>query len=250
MTQLASSQDSQSRSGSSTPIRIIILCAALVAMAIAIHFTPIQAWLANAHQLRHQVRDLGFWKYPVTILSVAVLVACGVPRLLFCTAGGMVFGFWPGLIVVQIGTLLGSYAAFLVIRWGDRDHLLRRFPRLDRLASLVQEQGIVGVILLRQLPLHGTITNLCLGLSRVRHRDYLIGSAIGLLTEAIPATLIGTGMVKGHFADTVRFIVIAVLAASMIWLVAAWWLRKIRRTRSGSTLIMEASSAQMQARSN
>jgi uncharacterized membrane protein YdjX (TVP38/TMEM64 family) len=177
-----------------------------------------------------------------------VLVACGVPRLLFCTAAGMVFGFWPGLILAHIGTLLGSYAAFLVIRWGDRDHALRRFPRLDRLANLVQDQGVVGVILLRQLPLHGTIINLCLGLSGVKHRDYLIGSAIGLLTEAIPATLIGTGMVKGSFKNSVQFIVIAVVAAATIWLVAAWWLGKVRRTRSGSTLIKEAASAQTQAR--
>ncbi len=247
MTQLASSQGSEPRSGSAAPVRILFLCAVLVALAVAIHFTPIQAWLADAHHLRRQVRLLGFWKYPVSMMTVAVLVACGVPRLLFCTAAGMVFGFWPGLIVAQIGTLLGSYSAFLVIRWGDRDHALRRFPRLDRLASLVQEQGIVGVILLRQLPMHGTITNLCLGLSAVKHRDYLIGSAIGLLTEAVPATLIGTGMVKGSFKDTVRFIVIAVVAASVIWLVAAWWLRRIRQTRSGATLIKEAANAQVQA---
>ncbi len=247
MTSLTTPQDSGSRSASSAPIRIILLCAALVAVAIAIHFTPIQSWLADAHQLRRTVRALGFWKYPVTILTVALLVACGVPRLLFCTAAGMVFGFWPGLILAQIGTLLGSYAAFLVIRWGDRDHALRRFPRLDRLAHLVQEQGVVGVILLRQLPLHGTITNLCLGLSGVKHRDYLIGSAIGLLTEAIPATLIGTGMVKGSFMDSVRFIMIAVVAAAFIWLLAAWWLRRVRQTRSGSTLIKEAATAEAQA---
>jgi uncharacterized membrane protein YdjX (TVP38/TMEM64 family) len=161
----------------------------------------------------------------------------------------MVFGFWPGLIAAQIGTLLGSYAAFLIIRWGDHHHALRRFPRLHRLGNLVQGQGIVGVILLRQLPLHGTITNLCLGLSRVKHRDYLIGSAIGLLTEAIPATLIGTGMVKGSFSDSVRFIVMAVVAASIIWLIAAWWLQKIRRTRSGSTLIREAARAHARTQS-
>ncbi len=166
------------------------------------------------------------------MLIVAVLVV-DVPRLLFCTAAGMVFGFWPGLIAAQIGTLLGTYSAFLVIRWSDRDHALRRFPRLNRLAGLVQGQGVVGVILLRQLPLHGTITNLCLGLSRVKHRDYLIGSAIGMLTEAIPATLIGTGMVKGSFTDSVRYIVMAVIAASVIWMVAAWWLQKIRRYASG-----------------
>jgi uncharacterized membrane protein YdjX (TVP38/TMEM64 family) len=248
MTSVASSQDSSSGAGRSAPIRIIVLCVALIAVAIALHFTPIQSWLADAHQLRREVRELGFWKYPVTVLTVAVLVGCGVPRLLFCAAAGMVMGFWPGLITTQIGTLLGYYVAFLVIRWGDHDHALRRFPRLDRLASLVREQGVVGVILLRQLPLHGTITNLCLGLSGVKHRDYLIGSAIGLLTEAIPATLIGTGMVKGSFADTTRYIVIAVLAAAIIWIVGAWWLRKVRQTRSGQTLINEAASAELQTR--
>ncbi len=42
----------ESRPEGSAPIRIILLCVALIAIAVAIHFTPIEAWLADAHQLR------------------------------------------------------------------------------------------------------------------------------------------------------------------------------------------------------
>ena len=48
----------------------------------------------------------------------------------------------------------------------------------------------------RQLPISGLITNLLLGLAPIRHLDFLVGTAIGLLPEAIPFTLVASGAVK------------------------------------------------------
>jgi uncharacterized membrane protein YdjX (TVP38/TMEM64 family) len=248
MTVVGPSQDSPPAEARAIPIRAIVLVSVLVIVAVGIHFTPISAWLQDTEQLHRSVHALGHWTYPATVLTVAVLVAFGVPRLLFCAAGGMVLGFWPGLILTQIGTLLGYYAAFLLIRWGNRDRALHRFSKIARLAELVQGQGVLGVILLRQLPLHGTLVNLCLGLSRVKHRHFLIGSAIGILTEAIPATLIGAGLVKPSFKDSARYLVIAGIVTAVVSIACTYWIRRIRRSRAGSMLIDEAAHAEMESR--
>jgi uncharacterized membrane protein YdjX (TVP38/TMEM64 family) len=220
-----------------------ILALVLVTMASIVHFTPIRHWVEDTDQLHRHAEALGQWVYPATVVIVALLVSCGVPRLLFCAAGGMVLGFWPGLICTQIGTMLGYYGAFLFIRWGGRSGALHKIPKVGRLVDLFQDQGVLGVILLRQLPLHGTLTNLCLGLSRVKHRHFLIGTAIGILTEAIPATLIGAGMVKPSMQDSVRYFAVAGVAVVALWISGSYFIRNIRRTSAGAEMIEQATEA-------
>ncbi|MBN2108138.1 MAG: hypothetical protein JW832_12005, partial [Deltaproteobacteria bacterium] len=54
------------------------------------------------HEISEYLRSFG-WAAPlVFIFAVAGLVAVGVPRLLLCPIGGMAFGFWQGLLWVQL----------------------------------------------------------------------------------------------------------------------------------------------------
>jgi len=217
--------------------RAFIISGVLIAAMLAIHFTPVRAWLSDLDRLRDSLRGLGAWVYPVSVLAVALLVGCGVPRLLFCAIGGAVFGFWMGLLITQIGTLLGHYGAFLSMRWGGREWALCRWPKLERWARLVEDQGIAGVILVRQIPVHAMLTNLCLGLSHLKHRQFLIGTAIGILPEAIPATLVGAGLVKSSLKDSIGYIAIAAGAFAVIWIVCARAFGKMRGTAAGAELV-------------
>ncbi|MGA2660485.1 MAG: hypothetical protein ABSH34_23545, partial [Verrucomicrobiota bacterium] len=49
----------------------------------------------------------------------------------------------------------------------------------------------------RQLPVPGLLVNLACALFPLRHRDFLIGTLLGQLPEAVPCTLIGAGALKG-----------------------------------------------------
>jgi uncharacterized membrane protein YdjX (TVP38/TMEM64 family) len=222
--------------------RALIIAAVLIAAVLTIHLTPIREWLKDAARVRQTPDELGPWVYPVTIIAVAALVSCGVPRLLFCALGGMLFGFWLGLLLTQAGTLLGHYCVFLFIRWGGRDWVLNRWPKLNRWADLIHEQGVVGVILIRQLPAHAMLTNLCLGLSHVKHRHFLIGTAIGLLPEAIPVTLVGAGLVKASLKDSAGYLAIAAGAFALIWIGGAYALKAMRRRQAGSEIVTGAES--------
>ncbi len=218
-------------------LRASLIGAVLVAAMLAVHLTPLRSWLTDADRIRAAVRDLGIWVYPFGILAMALLVSCGVPRLLFCAVGGTVFGFWAGLLLTTLGTLAGHYATFLFIRWGGRAWVLHRWPKLRRWAEIIDDQGVVGVILVRQLPTHAMLTNLCLGLSQVKHRDFLIGTAIGLLPEAIPATLVGAGLVKASLKDSAGYLVIAVAAFAAIWIACGHAFRALRSRQSGSSFV-------------
>src|SRR2546421_657934 len=135
--------------------RAVLLIAVLAAAITAVYLSPVRAWLSDAGGVRRAVQSLGLWIYPVGIGTIALLVGCGVPRLLLCTVAGMTLGFWRGMLLGEFGTLLGYYAVFLFIRWGGRDWALHRWPRLRKWSDLIQGQGILDVILLRHIATRG-----------------------------------------------------------------------------------------------
>ncbi len=93
---------------------------------------------------------------------------------------------------------------------------------------------MAGVILARQIPIHGTLINFCLGLSRVKHRHFLIGTAIGMLPEAIPVALVGAGLVKSSLKESAGVLGLAVVAFVLLWMGSAYAFRRLRsRPRSG-----------------
>jgi uncharacterized membrane protein YdjX (TVP38/TMEM64 family) len=222
--------------------RVVLLCAVLIGAMVLAYFLPIRARLQDPALDRRVILSAGLWIYPASLAIVAILVGCGVPRLLLCAVGGMVLGFWWGFAIVQAGSLLGYYAVFLFIRWGGRDWALRRWPAMRKWANLVQDHGVMGVILLRQLPIHGSFVNLGLGLSHVKHRHFLIGTAIGSLPEAIPATLAGAGLAKASIKTTAGYLGITLVALALIWIICGYILRAMRHSRTGSEVLAEAAS--------
>jgi len=196
--------------------------AAVLAVVLVVIF-----WVAYFSPLKDEVRDLatqvvalrraGPGPVAVYIFLVTVLVAVGMPRLVLYCAGGFLFGFWWGLLASEAGTVLGSYALFLFVRWGGRDWVLHRWPGLRRWAQGLRSAGIPAVLIMRQVPVAGIFVNLALGLSHIRNRDFLLGTAVGLLPEGVPATLIGAGMMHGR-----PQVAAAVAAVSVALLAAAW----------------------------
>jgi len=200
-------------------------------LMVLVYASPLRDYLGQLRELSAFVRGFG-WLAPVVLtVSVAVLVAVGFPRLFFCVLSGMALGFWPGLLWAQLGTLLGNYAVFSAVRLGGGDWAERYLSRHLKLRELIQEEGISGVILARQLPLPGLLINMACGLFSVRPRDFIIGTIVGQLPEAVPCTLIGAGILQVSFAKSLGLICLGVGAAVAAWIAVRWGLRMKRSER-------------------
>ena len=215
-------------------LRAVILLAVLVIAVLLVQFSPVRGILQDTARVRKIVQSLGPFAYPACLLASAILIGCGVPRLLLCAVASAVLGFGWGLVLTQTGAVLGYYTVFCFVRYVGRDWVTHRNPRLRAIADTIQDQGIAGVVLARQIPIHGTLINLCLGLSRVKHRHFLIGTAIGLLPEAIPVALIGAGLVKSSLKESTGTLALAALAFAVLWVGSAYALRSLRRRRAGT----------------
>ena len=175
----------------------LIMLAVVAAAFALVYLTPLRKFLGNIQSVKYWLLSLG-WVGPAAWMGIVfALVAAGMPRLLFCPIGGLAFGFWHGLLWTQVATLGGYYALFLFVRWGGRDFVLRHWPRVGRLKEHFHgHSAVLAVFAVRQLPISGLLINFLLGLSPIRHRHFLLGTAFGILPEAIPFTLVASGMLK------------------------------------------------------
>jgi uncharacterized membrane protein YdjX (TVP38/TMEM64 family) len=130
----------------------------------------------------------------------------------------MVFGFAWGLLWTQIGTVLGAYATFLFVRWRGRDYILDRYPRLCQLSQKLEGNGLMAVLIARQLPINGLTNHLFLGLSPVSHRDFLLGTALGFLPQGITACLIGAGLIHADAGRDMGYLALGVVASLLLGL--------------------------------
>jgi uncharacterized membrane protein YdjX (TVP38/TMEM64 family) len=206
----------------SFPWKPLIMLAVMAAAFALIYFTPARSYLANIQVVKLWLLSLG-WVGPAAWMGIVfVLVATGMPRLLFCPIGGLAFGFWYGLLWTQVATLAGYYVLFLFVRWGGRDFVLRHWPRVGQLKNHFHgPSAALMVIAVRQLPVSGLIINFLLALSPIRHSHFLIGTIFGILPAAIPFTLVASGIFKLTGQNTPLYIAAAVgiflLLSVMIW---------------------------------
>lgn len=210
-------------------LKVVVLALGVGALLVIVYLSPLRQYLGNLQDLSQRIRSFGPVAPLVLCGGVALLVALGFPRLLFCFLAGMALGFWSGLFWAQLGTLVGNYVLFLVVRglgrdWGER--LLSK--RLD-FHRLVEQRGALGVVLARQLPLPGLFINIGCALLPIRHIDYLTGTIIGQLPQAIPCTLIGAGLLQASLRKSIGVIGLAVALSIVGWLCLRYLLNRRAR---------------------
>jgi uncharacterized membrane protein YdjX (TVP38/TMEM64 family) len=188
------------------------------ALLVIAELSPLRTYLERWREVSEDLRGLGASAPLVVVVAVAVLVGVGFPRWPFCIIAGAALGFWTGLLWAQLGTLLGNYAVFLLVRLGSGDWAERYLSRRVRLRNVIRQEGIPGVILARQMPLPGLLINIACGLVPLRQRDYLVGTMLGQLPLAIPCTLIGAGILQASFRRSLAVIGLAVASSVLAWL--------------------------------
>ncbi len=202
-----------------TWVKPAILLSVIAAGLLIVAFSPLKTHLRRVEDIRAWLEPFGYAGPLIYMAGVFVLIALGFPRLLFCPVGGVLFGWSWGLVWTQLPTLIGYYALFLFVRWGGRDFVLRRWPRLQRMHKVFHQGAIPTIFVMRQLPVNGLIINLLLGLSSIRHLDFLAGTAIGILPSAMAMTALGSGAVAMSEGRGTAWVAAAVAAMLLMWIV-------------------------------
>jgi uncharacterized membrane protein YdjX (TVP38/TMEM64 family) len=167
--------------------------AALVALVLAFRLLPVDTWLLG---LVERIRDTGLRGAGLFVVLYVVATVLVMPASVLTLGAGFAYGPVYGSLLVVVASNLGALAAFLLGRTALRErvsHRLESQPRFSAVDAAVADQGFKVVLLLRLSPLFPfNLLNYALGLTRVRPRDYVLASLLGMLPGTVLYVYLGS----------------------------------------------------------
>lgn len=194
----------------------LIRAAVLVVLVGAATAVALTVGLPDVAEIRAWVAALGPLAPPLFVLLYAAATLAPLPKNVLSAVAGLVFGLAAGIAIVLVAAVLGAIVAFGLGRTLGRD-AVQRFTgtRVARLDALLRRRGILAVIGLRLVPIVPfTAVNYAAGLTSVGVRDYLLGTAVGIVPGTVAYVALG---VYGSEPDQWPFVaaVIVLLALSI-----------------------------------
>ncbi len=207
-------------------LKILVAVAALLGLAAVWRWTPLRQWL----DIR-QIIAAAAWveSMPLSPLLVMAGFVLGgflsLPLTLMIIATVIIFGPFRGVIYSLAGAELSAMIMFFAGRRLGRE-VVARFggSMLNRLNRRLSEAGLLAVVTFRIIPVAPfSVVNMVAGISKLRPRDFALGSIIGMIPGAIAIAFVADRIVEtlrspdtGHLA--VAFAAMALAAAAMVWL--------------------------------
>jgi uncharacterized membrane protein YdjX (TVP38/TMEM64 family) len=190
--------------------RLIVLAAIILVAAVVAGLIG----LPDPEQLAADVAAIGPAAPAGFVLLYAVVKLVPLPKNVLTVIAGLLFGLVGGTVLTLLGALLGAVAAFGLGRVLGREAVERiTGRRAARLDDLLRRRGFLAVVRVRLVPvLPFTAINYAAGLTAVRNRDYLIGTALGIIPGTIAYASLGAyGTSPGSWPFAVAILALVAL---------------------------------------
>ena len=204
---------------------------AAAAISRAWRWTPLHELLADLHPgglARRVCRLLGAY-------LLASLTAFPITLLILAT--GLVFGPIAALLYAWAGSLLGAAAGFGLGRVLARD-LAQRLSgaRLTAIGRRLDKRGLLAVIAVRIVPVAPfTVVNLAAGAARVRLRDFMLGTFLGMSPGILAVTVFwGQVLAAVRQPSPLSLMVLSLIGTGIVLGAVALRRWLTRRTASGA----------------
>jgi len=133
--------------------------------------------------------------------------------------GGFLFGEIYGTIYAVFAATLGASVAFFISRFLGKgfvdDMLSKKLKKVNKYDDKLKQHGFITTLFLRLIPLFPfNGLNFAMGVTRVRFKDYLIATMIGIIPGTFILTSIGNSVMDMATFKLYLFIVLFVLLAA------------------------------------
>lgn len=161
---------------------LLIFVGALVTLWLLSREVLSLDWLAKEEaRLRGSLAEqpiLGFVLGFVVYVGVSLVPGTTGKAIL----AGWFFGFWAGLVLVNVGLTVAALIAFFVSRYEFRDAIQERFgPRLARVNLALEREGAGYLFCARVLHAPYCVTNYVMGATPIPWRSFWWATQLGLL---------------------------------------------------------------------
>jgi uncharacterized membrane protein YdjX (TVP38/TMEM64 family) len=162
--------------------RVLALMLVVIGAVLAAIFLPLAEWTTR---LAERAREAGGVGVAIFFALYVISTVAAVPGSVLTLAAGFAYGPFWGLVLASPASIAGATCAFVLGRTLLRDWAARKVgsaPKARAIDAAIGREGFKLVLLLRLSPLFPfNLLNYLLSLSKVRLRDYVVASAIGML---------------------------------------------------------------------
>jgi uncharacterized membrane protein YdjX (TVP38/TMEM64 family) len=204
----------------------LLLLAILALVAWKLRYLGQERLDITASDARHP------WWFALAFVAVfGVIAALPTPASPLAYAAGGLYGLAQGSLLAWCGSMLGGAAGYWLARgvWADTAvRLLARYE--NRMRDIRERTDMLVTLRLRLIPLVPFgIFNYAAGAARISFRDYLAGTAIGIIPYTVAAVFAGERVAAGFRGGGRSALLIA--ASVMLALIGVSFLPSVIRKR-------------------
>lgn len=177
------------------------------------------------------------------VVVFALTHPVGLPSVALTFAAGLVWPAPSAVLLSWAGGMVGTFVAFWFGRWVGRDWVSARLPaRLRRYDEQLERRAIVTVTLVRSFTYLPPAADWFFGVSRIRVRQFVVGTAVGIVPPTVVIVLAGEGITR-WVGDGGPSVVIAGAALAAVLPVALLVRRRVLRRRASEVREADGSMA-------
>jgi uncharacterized membrane protein YdjX (TVP38/TMEM64 family) len=209
-------------------LRGVLLLVLLFAVAAAWRLTDLKDYVDVAAIASWEGSLQNHPAAPVVVLAGYVVAGLAVfPVTILIAATAFAFEPWTALAYSLAGCVLSAMAIYaLGYRLGRKTVMRFTGYRWNRLHGLISKHGILAVATIRMIPVAPySIVNLAAGAVRVRFRDFVLGTVVGMTPGVVGITLF-TSQLEDMIQDPSGFTIIYLAVVLGLLLFAAATLRR------------------------
>ena len=174
----------------------------LLGLGLALAIASALVWLlvgGDLDAVQSWVESTGAWG-PLAYVALHVLLTLvPVSKNLLSGVAGALFGLAGGIALSWVASMLSALVGFAIARRLGREAVAEMTgPRLDRVEDVLRNSGVAAVVVARLTPvLPFTIVNYGAGVSALSWRDFVVGTAVGIVPGTVGYAALGASATRG-----------------------------------------------------
>ena len=179
---------------------------------LALFLSGVFDFLHDRGKVEDFFQDSGALGPIIFILAFIAAQPLSLPGAALIIPATFVWSWWEVLIYSMIGGIVASTIGFAVSRWIAQDWVRKRLPKkLLKWDQRLSERAFLSVVVLRLVTGYAPAADWALGISKVQWRDFLLGTAIGLVPITALLAIFGDDTVK--WVQTAPLVVLGIAGA-------------------------------------
>lgn len=182
------------------------------------------------HDLSHAIQSYGQTGIFAAILMMTILFLTPIPSEGLLLIYFNVYGVFLGLVYAWTSYLISVILIFILARYVSTSFIRRtiKSSRFETVERWLKEKGIVGLLIVRMLPIPAFVVNCVMGaMPTIDFLRYFVTAVISIIPYYVTSSLLYFGITTFNYK---------VLLAGIPILLGAWWLGvKIKKMNQEKT---------------